>query len=351
MFKNLFLKFILLIYFNTIIPSANADIIKNITNVDNIQETHLIGYGLIVGLHETGDYNNQTNFSLKSLNNMLNKLNINTINDKNIQIKNIASVMVVAKLPQFYHIGDKIDVTVASIGNSTNINQGILLMTTLKDINNNIYAIAQGKISKNHIDQNIKNDIEENNGYIYQGGIITNKITNDFEKKNIINLKLNEPNYTLCQKVSDVINLHYPNTAFTINAGTIELHTSNNNALKVKLIANIENLDIPVDNEIAKITINAKTGLIVIKGNIKIDKCFIINKNIFLNINKENNIYFHNRKLKKDENNLFKNTHYNKNVEYFINKLYKSGLEISEIISILQTVQKSGCLHAKLEII
>ncbi|WP_343189301.1 flagellar basal body P-ring protein FlgI [Buchnera aphidicola] len=352
MFKNFFLKIVIFIYINILfIISANAETIKNMTSITNIKETHLIGYGLVIGLNGTGDYNKQNLFTLQSLNNMLSKLNINTATNNNIETKNIASVIVTSKLSSFNHYGDKIDVKVSSIGNATNIQEGILLMTPLKDSNNNIYAIAQGKII-----QTTTKNINKNNGKITQGAIIESENKKNFGKQKIINLKLYEDNFTLVQKISDIINLYYPNTAFAINSNTIQLHIIKNNILQIQLMANIENIDIPIPEKIAKITINSKNGIIIINGKVKIDECIIINGNISLTINKDNKINEYNKKkiIYKNEKNKIFNELYNintdQNIYFIINELYKIGIKTSELISILESIKKSGCLHAQLDI-
>ena len=126
--------------------SAHAERIRDLTSVEGVRENALIGYGLVVGLDGTGDQTMQTPFTTQSLNNMLSQLVITVPAGTNMQLKNVAAVMVTAKLPPFGRTGQSIDVVVSSLGNAKSLRGGTLLMTPLKGVDSQVYAVAQGNI-------------------------------------------------------------------------------------------------------------------------------------------------------------------------------------------------------------
>ena len=125
---------------------AQADRIRDLTSVQGVRENSLIGYGLVVGLDGTGDQTTQTPFTTQSLNNMLSQMGITVPAGTNMQLKNVAAVMVTAQLPAFGRQGQTIDVVVSSMGNAKSLRGGTLLMTPLKGVDSQVYALAQGNI-------------------------------------------------------------------------------------------------------------------------------------------------------------------------------------------------------------
>ena len=126
--------------------SVHAERIRDLTTVQGVRDNQLIGYGLVVGLDGTGDQTTQTPFTTQTMSNMLSQLGITVPGGTNIQLKNVAAVMVTATLPPFARQGKNIDVVVSSMGNAKSLRGGTLLMTPLKGVDNQVYALAQGNI-------------------------------------------------------------------------------------------------------------------------------------------------------------------------------------------------------------
>ncbi|SUI56866.1 Basal body P-ring protein [Serratia marcescens] len=127
------------------LPAA-AERIRDLVTVQGVRDNALIGYGLVVGLDGSGDQTMQTPFTTQSLSNMLSQLGITVPPGTNMQLKNVAAVMVTAKLPPFSRAGQNIDVVVSSMGNAKSLRGGTLLMTPLKGVDNQVYALAQGNV-------------------------------------------------------------------------------------------------------------------------------------------------------------------------------------------------------------
>ena len=135
-----------LVALSAICGTAHADRIKDLTSVAGVRENALIGYGLVVGLDGSGDQTTQTPFTIQSFNNMLTQFGINVPAGASIQLKNTAAVVVTAALPAFVRPGQTIDVTVSSIGNAKSLRGGTLLLTPLKGVDGQLYALAQGNV-------------------------------------------------------------------------------------------------------------------------------------------------------------------------------------------------------------
>ncbi len=122
---------------------ARADLIRDLTTVQGVRDNQLLGYGLVVGLDGTGDQTTQTPFTTQTVSNMLSQLGITVPPGTNMQLKNVAAVMVTARLPSFARQGQTLDVVVSSMGNAKSLRGGTLLMTPLKGVDNQVYALAR----------------------------------------------------------------------------------------------------------------------------------------------------------------------------------------------------------------
>lgn len=350
---------------------ACAEKIRDLTSVQGIRGNHLIGYGLIVGLDGTGDQSTQAPFTNQSLNNMLSQLGVTIPQDVNMNLRNVAAVIVTADLPPFSHSGEQIDVIVSSIGNAKSLRGGTLLMTPLKGTDNQIYALAQGNVlvsEKNNFQKknNYINLNRINSGRIENGATIEREINTSFGKNNTINLQLNEEDFSTARYISDMINIKYPDTATPINSKTVQLSTSANNDVQVHMLSNIQNIDISLPAQKAKVVVNSRTGSVVVNQSVKLGTCVISNGNMSIIIhqliNKNKDFEFL-KSFKKNEQtkylsediinkNYMNSIALNKaNLNNIVRSLNALGTKPEELTSILQSMKKAGCLHAKLEIV
>ncbi|XRX42813.1 MAG: flagellar basal body P-ring protein FlgI [Buchnera aphidicola (Eriosoma harunire)] len=365
---NVFFKKCICIFILCITSTiVHAERIRDLTTVQGLQENKLIGYGLIVGLDGTGDETRQSPMTGQTTMNMLYKLGITTTPDINIRLKNVAAVMVTATLPPFHHIGQKIDVMVSSIGNAKSLNGGTLLMTPLKGHDNKIYAIAQGNILiKDSINtsqlfiNNLRNPQHVNGGIVHEGASINVESQNSFGKDGIINLQLNEENFNLIQIISDNINIQYPDTAIPLDARTIQLSTPDDRTTQIRMLSNIQNIEINIPIQDARVIINAKTGSIVINHDVKLGNCAISqgklsvvierNKTLPTNNNQQNNSNSINTNISSSNTENQRDISDNHNLNNIMHALTSLGVKPSELILILQSMKNAGCLRAKLEI-
>ncbi|QCI17738.1 flagellar basal body P-ring protein FlgI [Buchnera aphidicola (Acyrthosiphon lactucae)] len=372
MSKIILLWIKLIIFIFTIFSSPlYAEKIRDLTSIQGIRDNPLIGYGLIVGLDGTGDQSTQAPFTNQSLNNMLSQLGVSIPINANMHLRNVAAVIVTANLPPFSHAGEKIDVVVSSMGNAKSLKGGTLLMTPLKGTDNQIYAIAQGNIIVSE-KNNKKNKIhyinlnQVNSGKIHYGATIEREIKNDFGKQKTINLQLNQENFSTAQRISDMINIKYPDTASPIDSKTVQLNTSANNDVQVHMLSNIQDIDISLPSQEAKVVVNPRTGSIVINQSVKLGSCVVSNGSMSITIhqiqNKKRDLYFLKsfKKTEKKEQYIedIVNKNYmddiasnKENLNNIVAALNALGTKTDELMSILQLMKSAGCLNAKLEII
>jgi len=361
------IKYILMI--TLLVSSVFASRIKDISYVKGVRSNSLIGYGIVVGLNGTGD-DDKAKFTIKSLVNMLEKMGVK-FDSKSLKVKNIAAVMVTAKLPPFSRIGNKIDVEVSSIGNAKSLKGGVLIMTPLKAGNGKVYAVAQGNLSVNGYSvksgktksKAVKNHVTV--GRVPNGATIERELKNSVLTKKYLDLILKNPDFTTAYRLRKTINDQFGESlAKAIDSNTIRVDIPTSLEDKViKFIAIIENLDVKVDTP-AKIVINERTGTIIIGKNVTISSVAISHGN--LNIIVEENETMtqpsafsfgttaktKSTKIKvKEDNADFSLLQDKVTLEDLVKALNSLGVSTRDMISIIQAIKESGALQAELEII
>lgn len=240
---------------------VNAEVkvrVKDIADVEGVRDNQLIGYGIVVGLSDSGD-DADAIFTVQSIVNMLERMGV-TIDKEELKVDNAAGVIVTATLPPFAKPGSKIDVTVSSFGNAESLKGGTLLMTPLKGPDNNVYAVAQGAISLGGIE-----GAHKTSGSIPGGALIEREVPFSVLKGRNISLLLFEPDFTSAARLAETINELYPGSALPADAATVNVTVPMEYIVSDKLvsfISVIERLSFVPDNK-AKVVINEKTGTIV----------------------------------------------------------------------------------------
>lgn len=261
----------------TVIP-AHAERLKDLASVRGVRDNPLLGYGLMVGLDGTGDQTMQTPFTTQSLNNMLSQLGVSVAPGTNMQLKNVAAVMVTATLPSFARPGQNIDVTVSSLGNAKSLRGGTLLMTPLKGADGMVYAIAQGNMvvggagasangSKVQINQ-------LSSGRIPAGAIVERAVASPIGNGGTFTLELRTSDFGTAQKTVDAINRNFgPGTATALDARVIQVVAPAQPEAYVGFLARLENIDVTPTQALAKVVINARTGSVVMNQAVRIENC------------------------------------------------------------------------------
>jgi len=300
-----------------------AQKIKDISSIIGVRSNQLIGYGLVVGLNGSGD--SSSKFTSQTLSNLLKNVNVK-VNPKDIKSKNVAAVMVTATLPPFIREGDKIDVTVSSIGDAKSLQGGVLLITPLKGVNGKIYALAQGPITMGGF--NLKGGKKQKHFTttvkVLNGATVERAVVWDIYHQNYATLSLKKSDFELAIKVQKAINRYFKNSAIAIDPRTVRLKKPKNLSMP-EFLAKIQNLDISLPQENI-IVINERTGTIVTGGNVIVKPSVIIYSDFTINIQKPTSITELTQDLKK-----FKATP-------------------QDIIAIIENLKKSNTINAKVVI-
>lgn len=348
---------------------VSAERIKDLVNIQGVRNNQLIGYGLVVGLDGSGDQTTQTPFTVQSIVNMMGQLGINLPPGTRLQLKNVAAVMVTATLPPFALPGQQIDITVSSMGNAKSLRGGTLLLTPLKGVDNQVYAMAQGSILVGGVGAAAEGSSVQVNhlnvGRIASGAIVERAVQSTLGQKDHINLELNTTDFTTVQRIIDAINFNYPNAASAINGRRIRVRAPSGNNHRVKFISQIENLDVTPAKGNAKVIVNPRTGSIVMNQAVSLESSAVAHGNLSIIINSEPVISQPGPFAERGQTAVTRKAQVEIRTEEGNLMLLPSGADLGEVVkaltaigattqdllSILQALKAAGSLRAELVII
>ena len=332
-----------------------AQTIKDISNIVGIRDNQLIGHGLVVGLAGTGD---KSKFTMQSLQNLLRNSYIK-IPTSSIKSKNIASVMVTATLPPFSRQGDKIKLNISSLGDAKSIDNGQLLLTQLKGLNGEVYAVAQGKV--------IASNDNPTTGYIYEGAIIENEINFSLKDEKDLTISLLKHSAKNASLVEKKINDKFQkNIAQALDTRTVYVKKPHNISM-ISFIADIQDINIHSDIQ-KKIIIDTLKGIIVAGANVIIQPVTITKKNFTIRIKKTNlnnddwedigknpgvdigdNVKVGDTPVTINLNNALINSKNLPTISDLMRAMKTMKLEIREIIDTIQSLKDLGAIEADIE--
>ncbi len=273
---------------------AHAESLRELASFAGMRDNPLVGYGLVVGLDGSGDQTMQTPFTTQSLTNMFSQLGITVPSGTNMQLRNVAAVMVTATLPAFAAPGQHIDVVVSSVGNAKSLRGGTLLMTPLKGVDGQTYAIAQGNLlvggaggSANGSSVAIN---QQAGGSITNGAIVERGVPLDLGRAGgVLALQLKQADFGTAQRVVTAINAAFTHpVASAENARTILIDGPTDANQRVDFIARIEGLDVTPVAAPARVIINARTGSVVLNQRVTLEPAAVAHGDLTVTINTEN---------------------------------------------------------------
>lgn len=272
------------------VASAEARV-KDIAKIYGVRENELFGYGLVVGLNGTGD-RQQVTFTVQAVVSMLKKLGI-TVPAERLTLKNVAAVMVTAKLPPFAKAGSALDVTVSSIGDATNLQGGTLLITPLQAADSLVYAVAQGPISIggfNFEAGGTGEKVQKNHptvGRVPNGAIIEREPSRDFLKTRQLQLVLTNPDFTTAVRMAQALEKSLGTETWARDASTVEVRVPDSYLSNpVELISVVEGVTLTPDVS-AKVVVNERTGTIIMGSQVRISTVAVAHSNLSLQIRSE----------------------------------------------------------------
>ncbi|VAX16867.1 Flagellar P-ring protein FlgI [hydrothermal vent metagenome] len=293
------------IFFAAVAKPASAARLKDIASIRGVRSNQLIGYGLVVGLKNSGDQSYKSPFTIQALLSMLERLGATVdirqqINRRtgvpdirflrDIRVENVAAVMVTADLPPFVRQGARIDVVVSSLGDAKSLKGGTLLLTPLKATNGEVFAVAQGALSVGGAFNEgfRRTSISKNHptvGRLAGGGVVEREVGFDFNSLDKLVFLLNYPDFTTAQRAIMAVNTAVgADVAKAIDSGAFEVEFPEDFIeRKVEFISTIERLDVQTDTQ-AKVVLDERTGTIIIGQNVTISRVAISHGNLTIKI-------------------------------------------------------------------
>ena len=329
----------------------------------------LIGYGLVVGLDGSGDQVRQTPFTQQSLTNMLSQLGITVPAGSNMQLKNVAAVMVTATLPAFARPGQTMDVVVSSMGNAKSLRGGTLLMTPLKGADSQVYAIAQGNILVGGAGASAGGSSVQinqlNGGRISGGAIIERGVPTTFARDGYIYLEMNNTDFGTAQNVVTALNRKFgQGTATALDGRVVQVRTPMDQSAQARFPSQIEDVQVARAPTVAKVIINARTGSVVMNRTVMIEEAAVAHGNLSVIINRQNQVsqpdtpftqgqtvVVPNTQIEvRQENGSLQRVNTSANLADVVKGLNALGATPQDLLAILQAMKSAGA-RAELEII
>ena len=297
----------LVLFLTLTLSSGNvlADRIKDLTSVAAMRTNQLIGYGLVVGLNGSGD-GADVSFTAQSMKTLLNRLGVSlegplsdfetASSSGKIDIKNTAAVMVTAELPGFAKPGQKIDVTVSAIGKASNLRGGTLLLTSLRGVDGEIYAISQGSLAATGIDATAAAGSKvvigvPTSARIPQGATVERIVDNPFDKAERVILNVRDSDFTTTTAIVNVINSRFgADVARAMDGVTVSLQAPLDLTQRVAFMSMVENMDVMPGEPSARVVVNARTGTVVISRNVRVTAAAVSHGTISVSVAVTNEI-------------------------------------------------------------
>jgi len=347
-----------------------AERLKDITHVAGVRANQLLGYGLVIGLNGTGDSTNSAPFTEQSIKSLISRLGVTIPGKDRVSIKNVAAVIIHAELPPFAKKGQKIDITVSSIGDSSSLRGGTLILSPLKGVDDKVYAIAQGNVIVNGfgVDGGDGSSITVNVpsvGRIPNGAMIENSIETPFGKETALVLNLNTADFTTSIRVTKMINkVMGPGTARSIDASSIHVNAPQERNQRVSFIAMLENLKVVPGKAAARIIVNSRSGTVVIGEHVRVLPAAISHGSLTLTISEnaqasQPNAFAEGETVVVPQSTVAAEQKNNRmflfepgvSLNDIVRAINEVGVSPGDLVSILEALKEAGALRAELIVI
>jgi flagellar P-ring protein precursor FlgI len=357
--------------------TAHADRIKDLTSMAAMRGNQLIGYGLVVGLQGTGD--KKASFTSQSMKTLLNRMGLNQDNDIDKfsnaissggdELANVAAVMITADLPGMAKPGQRIDINVSAIGAASSLRGGNLLLTSLRGVDGQIYALAQGALTSTGIDAGgagSKVSVGVTTSARIPGGATVERVVpNSFDKSDNVLLNLRESDFTTANSIVQAINAKFgADVANALDGVSIVVRAPMDISQRVSFMSMIENIDVQPGEPPARVVVNARTGTVVISRNVKVTAAAVTHGTITVSVAMTNEVSqpgaFSGGTTRDVQNAEIKVGEPNKPMFLFqpgvdlrqiVDAVNQVGATPSALIAILEALKSSGSLRAELLVI
>ncbi|MCS2610232.1 flagellar basal body P-ring protein FlgI [Halomonas dongshanensis] len=348
---------------------AQAERIREIASFAGVRDNQLVGYGLVVGLDNTGDQTTQAPFTSQSLTNMLSQLGVNIPAGTNLQLRNVAAVMVTADLPPFSRPGQRLDIVVSSIGNARSLRGGTLLMTPLKGADGDTYALAQGNMLVGGAGAQAGGSSVQINqqaaGRIPGGALVEREVPlNLGANGGMLELQLNEADFGTAQRMVTAINGEFGRSvAYARNGGVIALDGPLDDNARVSFMARVENVQITPMEAPARVVFNSRTGSVVMNSAVTLRQAAVAHGNLSIMIDSRfgvsqpapfgqgQTVVVPDADINIEQQEAYLQIVEGAQLTDVVNALNALGATPQDLMSILEALKAAGSLRAELEVI
>lgn len=354
----------------TSFAQARSRRLMDMVDIQGVRANQLVGYGLVVGLNGTGDKTRQTQFTGQSLKNMLRQLGIQLPNDANPNLKNIAAVSITATIPAFAAVGQSIDITVSSIGDAKSLQGGTLLLSQLKGVDGQVYALAQGNLVVSGINAsgNDGSSVTVNvptTARIPNGATIEQAIPSSFTSRRNIVLNLRDPSFTTAGNIVKAINDKFGDgMAEAENGTTIKVRAPASADQRVAYMSVLETLRVDEGESQARVIINSRTGTVVMNEFVRVKAAAVSHGNLVVTIREDLSVsqpagFSQGETTTVPDSNIVidqGNKHLfmvpaGSSLQDVVNAINAVGATPSDLMAVLQALDQAGALEAELVVI
>ena len=348
-------------------PALAKSRIKDIVEFEGVRENMLVGYGIVVGLNGTGDALRNAPMTKQSLEAMLERLGVNT-RDANLNTKNVAAVMVTARLPAFAAAGSQIDVNVSALGDAKSLLGGTLLVTPLLGADGQAYAVAQGTVQTGSVSASGASGSAVTRGVptagrIASGAVVEREIGFQLASMGQLRMTLRNPDFTTARRISDVINARFPGAAVAENPTIVAIRPVAGQDM-MSFVAQVENLSVEPDAP-AKVVIDEVAGVIVMGENVRLSTVAIQQGNLTITVQETPAVSQpapfsrggqttvvpqSSVSVDEEKGRQFLTVRSGASLSTLVAGLNALGVTPRDMISILQTIKAAGALQAEIEV-
>jgi flagellar P-ring protein precursor FlgI len=348
-------------------PASAKSRIKDIVEFEGVRENMLVGYGIVVGLNGTGDALRNAPFTKQSLEAMLERLGVNT-RDANLNTKNVAAVMVTAKLPAFAAAGSQVDVTVSALGDAKSLLGGALLVTPLLGADGQAYAVAQGTVQTGSVSASGASGSTVSKGVptagrIASGAIVEREIGFQMASMSQMRMTLRNPDFTTARRIAEAVNKSFPGSAVAENPTIVAIRPTNGQDM-MSFVAGVENISVEPDSA-AKVVIDEVAGVIVMGENVRVSTVAIQQGNLtitvrespavsqpapFARVGQTTVVPQSDVSVEEEKGRQFLTVRNGASLSSLVAGLNALGVTPRDMISILQTIKAAGALQADIEV-
>ncbi|WP_425270316.1 flagellar basal body P-ring protein FlgI [Halomonas alkaliantarctica] len=348
---------------------AHAERIRELAGFAGVRDNQLVGYGLVVGLDSTGDQTTQAPFTSQSLINMLSQLGVTVPAGTNLQLRNVAAVMVTADLPPFSRPGQRLDIVVSSIANARSLRGGTLLMTPLKGADGDTYAIAQGNMLVGGAGAQAGGSSVQINqqasGRIPNGALVEREVPlNLGGNGGMLELQLNDSDFGTVQRMVTAINNEFgQSVAYAQNGRVIALDGPVDDNARVNFMARVENVQVTPTEAPARVVLNSRTGSVVMNSAVTLREAAVAHGSLSIMIDTQfgvsqpnpfgggETVVVPDADIDIEQQEAYLQIVEGAQLNEVVNALNALGATPQDLMSILEALKASGSLRAELEVI